>query len=227
MKKAILASVAIVVAVVALTSFKTEVAAPKLYPELESYFKSIDEKNYNKEHLNALENLKSNINFSSMDYPDYNVIFYCTENSFRSQASQVLLQTMCFARKFKKVKAFSAGITASEINPRLISYLSKIGYRITKSEKDGKQVFEVRFSDNASPIILFSKASADASLPEKDIAPVIVCDVKTETDCSNLKTESTPFYMAFPNVTAADSDEKIEEIVKNIAVEVLYITKSK
>ena len=51
---------------------------------------------FSTEHVQALENLKSNISFSTMDYSDYNVVFYCSENSYRSQASQILLQTLCY-----------------------------------------------------------------------------------------------------------------------------------
>ncbi len=36
------------------------------------------------------------------------------------------------------------------------------------------------------------------------------------SDFSNLKTENTPFQMAFPKVTETDGDEKVEAIVKNI-----------
>lgn len=224
MKKTLFAFVAIILAAIALTSFRPNLAAPKLYPELEAYFKTIDAKQFDKAHINALENLKSNISFSSMDYLDYNIIFYCSENSFRSQVSQVFLQTLCFARKHKKVKAFSAGLIANEIDSKLIIYLSKIGYKISKTDKDGKSAYEVRYSDNANPIILYSKTITDPSLPKKEVAAVIVCDVQVETDCSNLKTEFTPLYMAFPKVIATDSDTKVEEIVNNIATEMLYVT---
>lgn len=37
-------------------------------------------------------------------------------------------------------------------------------------------------------------------------------------DCSNLKTENTPFQMAFPKVTETDGDDKVEAIVKSIVL---------
>lgn len=84
---------------------------------------------------------------------------------------------------------------------------------------------QVRYSNNANPILLYSKTIADPALPKKEVAAVIVCDVQVETDCSKLKTEFTPFYMAFPKVTATDNDNKVEAIVNNIATEMLYVTK--
>ena len=103
MKKSVIALSA-VVAFITLISFRPVSAPPRLYPELETYFKSVTKMDFSTEHVQALENLKSNISFSTMDYSDYNVVFYCSENSFRSQASQILLQTLCYSRKFKKVK---------------------------------------------------------------------------------------------------------------------------
>lgn len=225
MKKTIIVLSAVVVALLTLTSFKPVSAPPKLYPELEAYFKSIPKKDFSTEHVQALENLKSNISFSTMDYSDYNVVFYCSENSFRSQASQILLQTLCYSRKFKKVKSFSAGLSSTEVSPGLITYLTKIGYRITKTEKNGKSAYEVRFSDDASPVILYSKTSDDPSLPKKDITSVIVCDIKTETDCAKIKTEFTPFHLAYTKVNDTDGEEKIDALVKDMAAEMLYVTK--
>lgn len=226
MKKIILVFATLITVAITFSSFKSKLAAPKLYPELEAYFNSISNKEFSKNHVQALENLKSNISFSTMDYSDYNVIFYCSENSLRSQASQILLQTLCFSKKFKKVKTFSAGLTSTEVSPALIAYLTKIGYRITKTEKDVKTAYEVRFSDNANPVILYSKTVADPSLPKKEVAAIIVCDIKAETDCANLKTNYTPLHLAFPKLNDTDSEDKIEAFVREMAAEMLYVTKN-
>jgi protein-tyrosine-phosphatase len=224
MKKTIFALSMVIAAAIALTSFKTVSAPPKLYPELETFFNSLDVKKYDPTHLQSLENIKYNISTSSMDYDDWNLIFYCSENSFRSQASQVFVQTLCYAKKYRKIKVYSAGITVTEVNPKLIAFLSKIGYRITKTDKDGKSIYEVRFSDKADPIILFSKIITDNSLPKKDITSIVVCNVASENDCAALKTETSPLNLPFQKVAPSDPDDKIESILKSIAAEMLYVT---
>jgi arsenate reductase (thioredoxin) len=215
---------AILSVAIALTSFKRQ-AAPKLYPELEIYFKSVERKEFSTDHLHALENLKSDINLSHLDYDDWNLIFYCSENTFRSQASQVFAQTLCYEKRHKKMKIFSAGLSSGEISPKLIEYLSRIGYKITKSENKGKTMYEAKFSEQADPVVLFSKTTADKSLPTKDVTSVIVCDVKNESDCATLKTESNPLNLAFPKVVATDASDKIETTLKSIAAEMIYVTK--
>lgn len=224
MKNLLIAFVVLISTAIVSASFTSVSAPPKLYPELENFFKSLDEKKFDPAHLQSLENIKDNINSSTMDYDDWNFIFYCSENSFRSQASQVFIQTLCF-KKFRKIKAWSAGVTATEVNPKLISVLTKIGYKITKADREGKSVYEVRFSDKADPIILFSKTIADKSLPKKDITSIVVCDVVNENDCASLKTETTRLNLPFQRVSLSDSDDKIEATIKSIATEVLYVTR--
>jgi arsenate reductase (thioredoxin) len=221
--KKILFALIVLFSGILVTSFNT--AAPKLYPELEAYFKSIDGKQFNQDHRESLENIKYSIASSSMDYEDWNLIFYCSENTFRSQASQVFAQTLCYAKKHRKVKVYSAGLTTGEISPQLITYLQKIGYRITHIQKDGKAAYEVKFSDQAPPIVLFSKTTTDPSLPIKDISSIIVCDVAAEADCASLITYSSkPFHLAFPRVVSTDEAGKAEATLKSIASEIVYVT---
>lgn len=224
MKKLLSALVVLIVTTIVSTSFTTISAPPKIYPELEAFFHSLDIKKFDPSHLKSLESIKDNINSSTMDYDDWNLIFYCSENSFRSQASQVFLQTLCY-KKFRKIKAYSAGVASTDINPKLISFLTKVGYKIAKIDKDGQSAYEVRFSDKADPIILFSKTITDKSLPQKDITSIVVCDVANEKDCASLKTETTPINLPFQKVLTSDNDDKIEGTIKSIAAEMLFVTR--
>ena len=160
------------------TSFKPSSVAPKIYPELEAYFKSVETKEFIKEHADGLATIKYYISSSHWDYEDWNLIFYGSENTFGSQASRVFAQTLCYAKNHRKIRAYSAGLTTGEINLKPIEYLTKIGYKITKTENDGKAMYAVRFSDRANPILLFSKTTEDKSLPTKDGTSVRVCDIK-------------------------------------------------
>ena len=227
MKKLLLVFVTMVVVTVTGTSFRSPEMPPKLYPELESYFNSISKDEYIKSHYGSLEQIKLDISYSSLDYGYWNIVFYCSENTFRSQASQVFAQTLCYARNHKKMKIYSAGLTSGEVNTKLIDYLKKIGYKVTESQKDGKTHYEVKFSDKADPIILYSKTTADKSIPVQDLTSVIVCDIEKETECAELKTESRAVHLPFEKVTFPDEPAKMEATLKNIASEMLYVTSKK
>lgn len=196
-----------------------------MYPELEAFFKSIDIKQVDKLHLGELEGLRHNISTSDLDPgASWGVIFYCSENSFRSQASQVFLQTMFYAKRHRNIQAYSAGLNTTEVDPILVNYLVKIGYKISNISKYGRPAYEVRFADKANPIILFSKTTADKSLPARDVASVIVCDIAKEVDCAALKTESTPFHLPFQKITKSDETDKVETTLKTIATEMVFVT---
>ena len=227
MKKKILAFTVLATIACVAISFKHQNAAPKLYPELEAFFKSVPAKEFQKDQAGVLENMRENLNTSNMDYGNWNCVFYCTENSFRSQASQIFRETLCFSKRHKQVKSYSAGIHPGEINTKLIAYLSKIGYKISTSEKDGRKGYEVRYSDDANPVFLFAKSIDDKSLPKSNVASIIVCNHISEPLCSSLDRQHLPFELPFPNATINDSDEKIASIVKEIAVAMQYITEKK
>jgi len=223
MKKLFFLFTTLSVIAIVITSFKP-ITAPRIYPELEAYFKSVETKAFSKDRMDVLRNIQYNVEISGYDFEDWNLIFFCSENTFRSQASQVFAQTLCYERKHKKINVFSAGQTSGEIDPRLIAYLTKIGYRIAKSEKEEKTMYEVKFSDRADPIILFSKTISDQSLPSKDITSVVVCDTEKEPVCKELKTPSTPLSLVFPKVLTTDDAGKVEATLKSIAAEMLYVT---
>lgn len=219
-----LLSVVFAATVFATVSFAPEAAAPKLYPELEAYFKGINSKSIEKQQESSLHELRENITYSDLDYTDWNCVFLCTENTFRSQASQVLLETLCYTKRHRNIKAYSAGITSGEINPKLISYLAKIGYRIGKKKDVDKTIYEIRYNDSSQPIILYSKNTEDRSLPKNGVTSIIVCNRAIESACTNLQPIGVSVELPFDNVTTDDTEEKVEFTVNAIAVAMQYAT---
>lgn len=227
MKKPISVFVLLLTAAVALMSFRRETTAPRLYPELEKFFVSLNTREYDKTHLQSLESIKTNLNASNFDRDDWNIVFFCSENSFRSQASQVFLQTLSYANRFRNVRAYSAGKSATTVDARLIEYLTHIGYKVSPREWKGVTAYEVRFSDQANPIVLYSKLASDKTLPNADVTSVVVCDSKKEAECNGFQTTSLHFDLPFEKVTASDDAQKSEQILKSIATEMAYITNKK
>lgn len=210
-----------------MSSFKKQPSKQRIYPEIQAFFKSLNVTKYDKQHFETLENIKYHINTSNLDTEDWNIIFYCSENTFRSQAAQIFAQTLCYANKLKKVKIYSAGYTTGEINPTLISFLKKVGYKVSEEAENTHNVYKIRYSDDADPIILFSKTLTDQSLPVKDITSVIVCDTLKEQNCSKLQTATYRFNLPFEKLKDTDSDELIGATLTSIATEMVYVTTKK
>jgi len=211
----------------AIVSFKPEPNAPKLYPELEAYFRGLNTKKIDGAKASSLNTIRENINYSDMDFTAWNCVFLCTENTFRSQASQVLLETLCYAKRHRNTRVHSAGVISGEINLKLIAYLIKIGYRISTKEGSAKNIYEVRYSDNSQPIILYSKNIEDKSLPKNDITSIVVCNRAIEMTCKNLQPIGVSVELPFENVSTEDSEEKVASTVDSIAVSMQYATERK
>lgn len=206
-------------------SFKASNPPLTMYPELEAFFSLIETNQVDNTRLSALQKIKEDISSSNQYFDETNLVFYCSENSFRSQASQVFAQTLCAVNKRRKVKVFSTGVVATEVDPRLISYLKKIGYKVSSTMKEGKTTYELKYNDRSDPIILFSKEPTDKTLPKSNITSIIVCDMQTETECKHLQTATSPVKLPFVKITKEDPDAKIESTIRNIATEMAYVTK--
>ncbi len=212
-------------ALVLLTIWAFKPDAPvKIYPEIEAYFNSIDTKPLEAKHAYTLVNLQHSVNSSRIDYKDWNYTFYCEDNSTKSQAAQVFLHTMAYAKKFKKVKIHSAGAAKGTVDQKLIDGLAKIGYKVNKTTKNGEVAYEVKFSDKADPVTLFAKDARDKSLPISDVSSILLCDTTRGKSCFQILTPSTPFYL--PLSTSSDTDD-MDIMLKDIAGAMVYITKNK
>ena len=206
-------------------SFKASTPPSTMYPALEAFFSSLETKKIDNSRLPALQKIKEDISSSNQYFDETNLVFYCSENSFRSQASQVFAQTLCAVNKRRKVKVFSTGVVATEVDPRLISYLKKIGYKVNSTINEGKITYELKYSDRSDPIILYSKGPTDKTLPKNNITSIIVCDMQMETECKDLHTATTAVKLPFVKITKGDTDDKIELTIRNIAAEMAYVTK--
>ncbi len=163
--------VLIVLAIAALASNSFARSPKKIYPQILAYFKTLDKEQERASNLSALETLRHNFNLSDND----SVVLVCSGSSFRSQALQVFLETKLAEKKMDKVQIYSCGYKTMEIDERLIDYLKEIGYRVTVKQVNGKQAYQVKYSDVFEPIILYPKTCIDKTLPKKPIISILAC----------------------------------------------------
>ncbi|UPK72468.1 hypothetical protein [Chitinophaga filiformis] len=196
--------------------------APKLYPELVKYFASVKNNSINKNDKEALDILKGALALASMDSKDLNFIFLCKDNSFRSQVAQIFLETLSTTKKVKRVKSLSAGEASGEIDARLIDFLNKIGYKVSKTTVNNKVGYEVKYSDEAPAILIYGKDMNDPALNVKETYPIAVDpadfahweEVKFSYPLSKLEVDG------FKDLASAD----IDTAMGSIAACMVYLT---
>jgi arsenate reductase len=101
--------------------------------------------------------------------------FICTHNSRRSHLSQLWAQAAAHYYGIKNVSCFSGGTEATAFNPRAVKAMQDAGFTITKTKEGDNPVYEVRFDNEAPPVVAFSKKYDDPFNHNKDFAAIMTC----------------------------------------------------
>jgi arsenate reductase len=158
------------------------------------------------------------------------VNFICTHNSRRSHLSQVWAQTAARYFGVDTVEAFSGGTEATACNERTISALKRAGFSIDKLTEGTNPRYQIRYSDQADPLLAFSKRYSDpkSGSPNKAFIAAMCCS-QADQQCPVVHgaTAKIPLHYEDPKVAdnttgeAATYDQRCQQI----AVEMLYVMK--
>lgn len=99
--------------------------------------------------------------------------FICTHNSRRSQFSQVWAQVASEYYNIP-VQSFSGGVEETAFNERAVASLERFGFKVEKSGIDNPK-FEVRWSENCKPLVMYSKLYDDSNNPSSEFAAIMTC----------------------------------------------------
>jgi arsenate reductase (thioredoxin) len=104
-----------------------------------------------------------------------NLNFICTHNSRRSHISQLWAQAAAHFYSIENVNCFSGGTEATAFNLRSVKALQDAGFKIIMTKEGGNPMYEVRYAENAAPVIAFSKKYDDPFNPQTDFAAIMTC----------------------------------------------------
>lgn len=101
--------------------------------------------------------------------------FICTHNSRRSHISQIWAQTAAYYYGIENVETFSGGTEATAFNHRAVEAMKNAGFEITLKKEGQNPLYEIRFSDEAPTLTVFSKKYDDVFNPKRDFAAIMTC----------------------------------------------------
>ena len=101
--------------------------------------------------------------------------FICTHNSRRSHLSQIWAQTMAHHFGIKNLFCFSGGTEATAMFPKVGEIVTNQGFQIQQLSSDNNPLYAVKFDENESAIICFSKTFDDAFNPTSGFAAIMTC----------------------------------------------------
>jgi len=151
--------------------------------------------------------------------------FICTHNSRRSHLSQLWAQAAAYYYHVPNVKCFSGGTEATAFNPRAVKAMQDAGFLITMTKDGDNPVYEVRYHNDASPVIAFSKKYDDPFNQNKDFAAIMTCSHADE-NCPLVIGASARIALTYDDPKEFDGTPqettKYAERVREIGREILY-----
>ena len=151
--------------------------------------------------------------------------FICTHNSRRSHLAQLWAQTAAHYYGIKNVECFSGGTEATAFNPRAVKAMQTAGFDISIAKEGSNPVYEVRYAEDANPVIAFSKKYDDPFNHNKDFAAIMTCS-QADENCPLVLGASARIALTYDDPKEFDGTPletaKYAERVDQIGREILY-----
>lgn len=199
---------------------------PILTPKLQSYINSLkDEADLipdNRKEL--LSRLAEYIGKKIKEEASVQLNFICTHNSRRSIISQIWAYTAAAYYGLEGIKTFSGGTEATAFNPRAVSAMERVGFRVGKPGGENPH-YLVAYGEGAHPLECFSKTFDDPFNPKKDFAAIMTCS-DADANCPFIPGVEFRLPLTYEDPKEADDSpqeaERYDERVRQIGREIFY-----
>lgn len=100
--------------------------------------------------------------------------FICTHNSRRSHLAQIWTQTAAAHYDIEGIATYSGGTESTAFNPRAVAAVEQAGFKVWDPGGENP-MYKVLYSNEAEPMICFSKTFDDAVNPDNNFAAIMTC----------------------------------------------------
>jgi arsenate reductase len=202
------------------------ITKPTLFSEIEKTITALKPETVSNERKAILQPLVDFIQSKVSKGQDIRINFICTHNSRRSHLSQVWGQTMADYFNIKNVFCYSGGTEATALFPMAAKTLKNSGFQIITISEGKNPIYSIKYSDNAHPIIGFSKTFNDNFNPKSQFAAIMTCNSANEA-CPIVQGAEKRIPITFEDPKAFDNtpqqEEKYNERSLQIATELYYV----
>lgn len=197
-----------------------------LFPEIENIINTLNFESISEERKIVLQPLVDFIQEKANSQKEIRLNLICTHNSRRSHLSQVWAQTAAAHYGLKNVFCYSGGTEATAMFPMAAKTLAKQGFQIKTIAEGNNPVYAIKYSENAHPIIGFSKTFDDDFNPQSEFAAILTCS-SADQGCPFIAGAEKRIPITFEDPKAFDNTpqqaEKYEERSLQIATEMFYV----
>ena len=147
-----------------------------MYAQLaETINQIMDARPLNEERKSILQPLVDFVQQKVDSRQEVNLNFICTHNSRRSHLAQVWAQVASVYVNIPNVHCYSGGTEATALFPKVVETLANQGFDTLKLADTANPVYAITYSENALPIIGFSKKYDSPFNPVSAFAAVMTC----------------------------------------------------
>ena len=197
-----------------------------LFSEIENVINTLNFNSISAERKIVLQPLVDFIQGKATNQQEIRLNLICTHNSRRSHLSQVWAQTAAAHYGIKNVFCYSGGTEATAMFPMAAKTLAKQGFQIKTIAEGNNPVYAIKYSENAHPIIGFSKTFDDDFNPQSEFAAILTCS-SADQGCPFIAGAEVRIPITFEDPKAFDNTpkqaEKYEERSVQIATEMFYV----
>ena len=197
-----------------------------LFSAIENVINTLNFDSISEERRTILQPLVDFIQGKTNSQQDIRLNLICTHNSRRSHLSQVWAQTAAAHYGIKNVFCYSGGTEATAMFPMAAKTLTKQGFQIKTIAEGNNPVYAIKYSENAHPIIGFSKTFDDDFNPQSEFAAILTCS-SADQGCPFIAGAEKRIPITFEDPKAFDNTpqqaEKYEERSVQIATEMFYV----
>lgn len=151
-----------------------------MYPKLTKQIEELLFQEISEERKAVLQPLIDFIKQKKRNQESISVNFICTHNSRRSHLAQIWAQTASAYFKISNVNCYSGGTETTALFPKVVEALTEAGFHIWKLSESENPVYAVKYSENALPVIGFSKKYDDNFNPNTGFAAIMTCSQADE-----------------------------------------------
>ena len=136
--------------------------------------------------------------------------FICTHNSRRSHLAQIWAQTMAFHFGLKNIFCYSGGTEATAMFPKVAETLISQGFQIQKLSENSNPVYAVKYTENETSIICFSKEYNNVFNPKNKFGAIMTCGAADE-GCPMVLGAEARFSITYNDPKAFDATSEMDE----------------
>ncbi|MCT2564671.1 protein-tyrosine-phosphatase [Chryseobacterium herbae] len=152
--------------------------------------------------------------------------FICTHNSRRSHLAQIWAQTASAYFNISDVHCYSGGTETTALFPKIAETLVETGFHIWKLSESENPVYAIKYSENALPLIGFSKKYDDIFNTDSGFAAVMTCS-QADGGCPFISGAEKRIPITFEDPKISDGHptqtETYKERSRQIGAEMFYV----